>query len=209
MIKKTCYCLAVLAVGFLLTRPVFSEPLTSMGYALYHCENGTWVRYTSSEPMPQGGNVPGTNLWRYNYRIRNLGFPTKISTAYVYFNSDDVLRSTWSASCAPTCWTAAKTGPAPGYNNWKIRFRTLTSSCYIAMGDSLGAIDMNGGPCVPTYCSGHFAVEFTWTGASLPGPQNYDLISGAGSETGVTAEVPAPPTALDARSWGRVKALYK
>ncbi len=47
------------------------------------------------------------------------------------------------------------------------------------------------------YCS----ATFTWTGSRIPGPQNYDSVSGGGSESGVT---PVLNT-----TWGRIKALYR
>lgn len=53
-----------------------------------------------------------------------------------------------------------------------------------------------------------FEVEFTWEDTVLPGSQNYDAISMAGSEPGVTEEL-LPPVHSESPTWGRVKTLYK
>jgi hypothetical protein len=53
-------------------------------------------------------------------------------------------------------------------------------------------------------CSNLFQVEFTWTGTSLPGVQNFDAVSTAGSDSGQT--VPAAEVPTREMTWGRLKA---
>lgn len=100
-------------------------PSASIGYELFHYEAGSWQQYLQGDPFPMGGNLPGTNLWKYRYVVRNHEFSGGIYQVYVFFNSDNVLRATYSGAAAPTGWTAAYFAPSEGNNNWKERFRTL------------------------------------------------------------------------------------
>ncbi|MBN1504436.1 MAG: hypothetical protein JW952_05160 [Candidatus Eisenbacteria bacterium] len=191
--------LTVLLVGSLLCllmAPSAADalPYASVGYKLYHYEDGSWVRYKQGDPLPPGGATPGTNLWKYNYWVSNLTAPTGIYQVYVYFNSDNVLRSAYSSATGPTGWTLLYFPPVAPNNNWKERFRTSNSAYYVMPGDTL-----------PGY-----EVQFTWVdGSLLPTPQNYDVAWSGGSEPGNTTEMPPDMTPVEAATWGRMKGLFK
>lgn len=167
---------------------------TDVTYRLYHFEAGTWVRYTQADPFPAGGNVPGTNLWKYEYTVKNKTFAgTGINTWYAFFNSDNVLCASLSATAQPATWTPTQQGPIAPNFNWKERFRTTTVASYITAGNSLPG----------------FTVEFTWTCNSLPGNQNYDAVTSGGSESSVTTEDPETPVPADSRTWSAIKSMYR
>ncbi|MCX5799967.1 MAG: hypothetical protein NTX17_01060 [Candidatus Eisenbacteria bacterium] len=94
---------------------------------------------------------------------------------------------------SPTDWAITYWAPvAPNYN-WKLRFRASLSQYYVALNDTLDG----------------YAVQFTWNKAgTLPGSQNYDLMSSSGSEIGVTSELPPEMTPIGTTTWGRVKELF-
>jgi hypothetical protein len=165
---------------------------TSVLYHLERDEGGTWVEYFPGDPFPSGGGTPGTNLWRYTYELCHLqpGFAPGVHRLEVFFNSDNVLRATWSAAYGPPNWTTTKIGPGAPNNNWRERFNTSSIPDRIA----------------ENTCSNLFQVEFTWVGTELPGIQNYDAVSTAGSDAGQT--VPAVPVPVREVTWGRLKATY-
>jgi hypothetical protein len=165
---------------------------TSVLYHLEHWEGSAWVEYFPGDPFPSGGGTPGTNLWRYTYEVCNLlpGFAPGVHELNVFFNSDNVLRATWSSASQPPSWTGTKVGPAAPNNNWRERFRTTSTPARIAEGA----------------CNDLFQVQFTWVGTALPGIQNYDAVSTAGSDAGTT--VPASPVPTREVTWGRLKATY-
>jgi hypothetical protein len=151
------------------------------------------VEYCPDEVLPVGGNLPGTNLWKYTYEVHNLSAPQALNTVYTFFNSDNVaMDATWTAAAAPTGWTTAQIGPFDPDFNWKERFRTTNSAYYIQAGQSLAG----------------FSVEFTWTKASLPWDQIYDAVYSGGSESSTTTS-PCEPAATEAATWGGIKALYR
>jgi hypothetical protein len=172
---------------------VYAIPETDVRYEIYHWETSTWVEYAPEDAMPPGGNVPGTNLWRYDYRVFNWSAPHPLRQVYVFFNSENVaMDATWAGAAAPTGWTAAQIGPFELDFNWKERFMASSSTYYIPAPDSLAG----------------FSVEFTWTGEFIPGGQVYDAIHSGGSESGVTVHRD-DPTSVDVTSWGDVKALFR
>ncbi|MFH1220002.1 MAG: hypothetical protein V1694_06070 [Candidatus Eisenbacteria bacterium] len=175
------------------TIAALSEPMTSVQYRLYHWETDHWTEYCPGMLLPPGGNQPGTNLWKYEYTVSNIGAPQPLREIYTFFNSDNVaMDATLSSAVAPTGWTATAIGPfAPDFN-WKERFRTTNSVYYIGVGQVRSG----------------YAVEFTWTKATLPGSQNYDAVYSGGSETYITMS-PCPPAATEETTWGGIKALYR
>lgn len=165
--------------------------LAGVTYHLYHYEGGDWVEYWPNAPLPAGGDQPGTNLWRYTYELCNFGFSTGVRELRVFFNSDNVLCSTFVGSTQPASWSGVLVAPILPDSNWRIGYKTLLTSARVAMGT----------------CSDQFSLDFTWICPTLPGPQNFDAIAGTGSDAGVTisgAPVPVAPS-----TWGRVKDLYK
>ena len=170
-------------------------PYAAVGYKLYHYEGGNWVRYKQGDPFPSGGATPGTNLWRYNYWVANETAPSGIYQMYVYFNSDNVLRSVYSApAIGPTGWSLLNFPPVSPNNNWKQRFRTSDSAYYVMVGDTLSG----------------YEVQFTWLDASLlPTPQNYDVAWSGNSEPGNTTEMPPDMTPVEAATWSKIKSLYR
>jgi hypothetical protein len=189
-----------LSVGLLLV-PAGTQalPQGAVGYKLYHFEDPDWVRYTLGDSLPPGGNIPGTNLWKYTYCVYNdpPGSPpgaleNGIYQWWIFFNEDNVDRAQYVSEITPGTWGATYYAPSTGYYDWKIRFRTTNPGEYVMPSDSL--------------CG--FEVQFTWTDTSLPGPQNYDLIASGESEPGVTYELPADVTPVEAATWGRIKSLF-
>jgi len=95
--------LVVSLVGLLLAPSIADAlPFGAVGYKLYHYEGGNWVRYKQGDAFPPGGATPGTNLWKYNYWVANETAPAGIYQFIVYFNSDNILRSTYSSATGPT-----------------------------------------------------------------------------------------------------------
>ncbi len=170
-------------------------PYAAVGYKLYHYEGGNWVRYKQGDPFPSGGATPGTNLWKYNYWVANVAAPANIYQFQAHFNSDDVLRATYSPpATGPTTWNPTYIGPSVGHYVWKLRFRTTDSARFIAVGDSL-----------PGY-----EIQFTWTDPGLlPTPQNYDAVWSGGSEPGNTTEMPPDMTPVEAATWSKIKTFFR
>jgi hypothetical protein len=169
------------------------DPFTLIRYQIFHWETDTWIEYLPSDPLPPGGDQPGTNLWRYDYTLYNWGTPQSIQQVYVFFNSDNIaMDATWAGDAAPAGWTTAQIGPFDPDFNWKERFRASTSEYYVDAGDSLAG----------------FSVEFTWTSSLLPGNQIYDAVYSGGSEAGVTIHQ-TEPSAVAPTSWGGIKQLYR
>jgi len=167
---------------------------TSVTYKLYHFEGGNWVRYMQADPFPGGGNLPGTNSWKYTYTVKNTGFAgSGINTWYAFFNSDNILCATLSSAAAPPNWTTLQQGPIIPNNNWKERFRTTVPASNITLNNSLAG----------------YEVVFTWTCNGLPGNQNYDAVTSGGSETSTTTEDPEAPVATVDKTWGAVKSIYR
>jgi len=182
------------AVGLLVASAAHALPNTDVLYRLYHYESGSWVRYMQTDAFPAGGDQAGTNLWKYEYTVKNLSYAgSGINTWYAFFNSDNVLCATWSAAAGPFSWTGAKQGPIAPNNNWKERFRTTTAGDYITLGNALAG----------------FSVEFTWTCNTLPGNQSYDAVTSGGSESSITSEDPETPLATESATWGAIKSLYR
>ena len=160
---------------------------------MFHWETDTWVEYYPADPLPAGGDQPGTNLWKYEYVAYNWGTPQPIQQIYVFFNSDNVaMDATFTGDAVPTGWSSMQIGPFDPDFNWKERFLATSSTYYIPTADSLEG----------------FAVEFTWTSPVLPGNQTYDAVFSGGSEAGTTIHREAP-TALAPTSWGGIKSLYR
>lgn len=193
------YAVVVLLVIGCLLVPLEANalPKGKVGYKAYHYEDDSWVRYSQGDPFPPGGANPGTNLWKYEYVAYNHEFwtpeqPADVYQMWMFFNPDSTTeRAVYSSETGPDGWITRYFGPSAPYVNWKVRFRTSSST--IAPGDSLSG----------------YEIEFTWTDpAMLPGPQPYDLICAAGSETGVTHELPPDVTPVEATTWGRIKTLF-
>lgn len=169
-------------------------PLADCMYKLYHYETDNWVRYESGDLFPPGGATPGTNLWKYNYWITNLGASAALSQLNVYFNWDNVLRAAYSAAMAPTGWTVAYYSSTSENNDWRVRFRTTNALYMVAVGDTLEG----------------FEVRFTWVDPlSLPGSQMYTLAWGSSSEPGNTSEMPTEMTPIEVTTWGRIKGFFR
>jgi len=193
---KLLTSLFILAIaGFLLVPPVADAlPNGAVGYKVYHLEGSDWVRYRLGDEFPAGGATPPTNVWKYEYSVMNYGYATGVYQFMIFFNSDNILRATYSSSVAPTGWSYTYMPAAPGYYNWKVRFRTTQAMYYVMAPDTL-----------PGY-----GVQFTWNDeAMLPGAQNYDLVAQTGSESGVTHELPPEMTPIEPSTWGAIKSLFR
>ncbi|MCX5800004.1 MAG: hypothetical protein NTX17_01245 [Candidatus Eisenbacteria bacterium] len=190
MTKMLPFLLTVLLVGFLLV-PLSADalPETDVQYKLYHQGDSGWVRHNPGDPFPSGGNV-----WKYEYSAANYQFAYGVEQFIIFFNSNNVLRSTYSSAQAPTGWAAITYfQPIAPNNNWKVRFRPSSSSYYIALGSSLAG----------------YVVQFTWAVSdTVPGSQNYDLKTSSTSDADVTHEAPPDMTSVEATTWGRIKALF-
>lgn len=163
-------------------------------YDLFYLGNGSLNQQVgAADPMPAGGNTPGTNQWKYIYLVKNNAFASGLNQWYAFFNSDNVLRSNFPslAIASPADWTPTYFAPSAGNNNWKERWRTSVVGSYIPLNGSLDT----------------FAITFTWIGADIPGTQNFDAISVTGSFSGVTK--PNIITPVNSSTWGKIKALYK
>jgi len=194
MTRKLPIVLATLLVGCLLI-PMGADalPKGAVGYKIFHQEGSEWVRYNQGDAFPAGGATPPTNVWKYEFAIMNYQYTSGIYQFMIFFNSDNVLRATYSSAPAPTGWAPTYFPPATGYYNWKVRFRTTQSIYYVMAPDTAEG----------------YAVVFNWIASgTLPGPQNYDLVDATGSEAGVTHELPPDMTGLEPTTWGRVKALF-
>jgi hypothetical protein len=134
-------------------------------------------------------------VWKYEYGVENHGFTAKIYKFIIFFNSDSLPRTAFSSYQCPEWWADSTMyyPPLPGYNNWKVMFSGHPSTYYVVKGDTHHG----------------FAVQFTWAGETLPGPQNYDLVSPVGSEKVVTHELPSYITTVEAATWGRIKDLFR
>lgn len=194
IVKLVGLALVTAAVAVTMSGPqAIAEPLTRVDFQLHHWEDGQWKEYCQYDEFPAGGDVSGTNLWRYTYAVNNLSAPQPLREVYTFFNSDNLaMDATLTAAAAPTGWTATQIGPFDPDVNWKERFRTTNSIYYIPAGNSLTG----------------FQVEFTWTKNAMPPVQNYDAVFSGGSETGVTSSTCAP-SATEETTWGGVKALYR
>jgi hypothetical protein len=188
---------ALLVASLLVPLAADALPKGAVGYILYHKEGSDWVRYRQGDPFPPGGGTPPTNMWKYEYGVENHGFNlnAKIYKFIIFFNSELLPTATLSSYQWPTGWQDSTVyyPPTPPNNNWKIMFRGYPSLYYVPKDDTLYG----------------FAVQFTWTAETAPGPQNYDLVSTSGSESGVTHEFPPYITAVEATTWGRIKSLFR
>jgi len=195
MARPLMFLLATVLTGlFLVPSVMYGTPLADCMYKLYHYETGNWVRYESDDTMPPGGATPGTNQWKYNYWVTNLGASANLNQLSVYFNPDNVLRSAYSSAAAPTAWTPTYYAPTSGNNDWRVRFRTTDPLYQVAAGDTLEG----------------FEVRFAWVDPlGLPGSQNYILAWSGSSEPGNTSEMPAEMTPLEETTWGRIKGLFR
>jgi hypothetical protein len=186
---KLRYLIAGVAL-LMLAGNAFAGPLSETKYKLYYLSTGGPVQVLSTDPLPAGSNVAPNNQWRYEYSVLNKS-ANPLNAFYAFFNSDNVDRAGWVSGTAPTDWTLLKQGPVAPNFNFKIRYRTLVAGAKIPANGTL-------------VCTG----TFTWTGATVPGPQNYDAVNDGGSESGVTVEdapiVPALPS-----TWGKIKSLYR
>ena len=61
---------------------------TTVYYRLYHVEGASWVQYYPGDTFPVGGNLAGTNRWRYVYQLDNVSAPGPVTAFYAFFNSD-------------------------------------------------------------------------------------------------------------------------
>jgi len=178
------------AVLLLFAGNAFAGPLSEAKYKLFYLSPGGPVQVSSADPLPAGSNVAPNNQWRYEYTVLNKS-PNPLNAFYAFFNSDNVDRAGWVSGTAPTDWTLLKQGPVVPNFNFKIRYRTLVAGAKIPASGSLA-------------CAG----TFTWIGAYVPGPQNYDAVNDGGSESGVTVEDVSTVPARSA-TWGRIKTLYR
>lgn len=184
----------ILALGMLAIAAV-SAPAqaqqASVTYRLYHFEGGNWVEYGPNSTLPIGGDQPGTNLWRYQYDLCNIGFSTGLRELNMFFNSDNVLCAALAASTQPASWTGTQVGPIAPDFNWRIRYRTLVTAARVAQGT----------------CNDMFTLDFTWVCPNLPGAQNFDAISASGSYSGQS--ISGTPVPVESSTWGRMKDLYR
>jgi hypothetical protein len=84
---------AGLATFLLIPLVVYALPNGVVEYSLYRCEQFKWIEYQQHDSFPSGGASPGTNLWKYEYVIENLGFPSGINKILVSFSMDDIDRA--------------------------------------------------------------------------------------------------------------------
>ncbi len=184
--------LLLLAVLGLLAGSVQAGTLSDAGYRLFylHPVRGP-MRVFSTDALPAGSNVAPDNQWRYDYVVLNKS-PNPLNAFYAFFNSDNVDRAQHVSGLAPANWTLLKQGPIAPNVNYKIRYRTTVQASKIPTAGEL-------------VCS----ATFTWTGAAVPGPQNYDAVNDGGSESGVTVEIIDDITSAAAATWGRIKSLYR
>lgn len=184
--------LLIIAMLGLLAGSVHAGTLSDAGYRLFylHPVRGA-MRVFSTDALPAGSNVAPTNQWRYDYVVLNKA-ASPLNAFYAFFNSDNVDRALHVSGTAPTDWTVLKQGPIAPNFNYKIRYRTTVQASKIATSGAL-------------VCS----ATFTWTGAGVPGPQNYDAVNDGGSESSVTVEIIDDITSADAGTWGRIKTLYR
>jgi hypothetical protein len=176
----------------LLAGSAHAGTLSDARYRLFylHPVNGP-VRVHSTDPLPAGSNVAPDNQWRYDYFVLNKA-ASPLNAFYAFFNSDNVQRALHVSGSAPADWTVLKQGPIAPNVNYKIRYRTTVQASKIPTDGEL--------TCSET---------FTWTGETVPGPQNYDAVNDGGSESGVTVEIVDTVGTADASTWGRIKALYR
>jgi hypothetical protein len=187
--------LILLLVGFLLV-PLTADalPKGDVGYKVYHQEGSKWIRYMQSDAFPPGGATPPTNVWKYEYEVTNYLFTNGVYEFMIFFNSDNLLWATYTSALGPTTWAVAYSPPIAPNKNWKVRFRTPTTSGYMVMPNNT----------LPGY-----SVQFTWVRPdTLPGTQNTDLKSSTGSEADVTHELPPEQTPVAEDTWGRIKSLF-
>jgi len=165
---------------------------TRVFYRLYHREGASWIQYFPGDAFPVGGNLPGTNRWRYTYELMNDTGPGSVNTLYVFFNGDGGQHSDFPpvGVSAPGGWTPTYIAPPSGQEAWRERFRGLAAP--VAVGASLEG----------------YLVEFTWEDPVLPGPQSYDAVFTTGSETGTTTPR-KPEVAVTRTSWGKLRNLYR
>ena len=165
---------------------------TTVYYRLYHMEGSSWVQYYANDPFPPGGNVSGTNRWRYSYEVDNVSAPGPVNTVYVFFNSDGVRHSDYPAvgTGAPGGWNYLYMAPPSGSQAWRERFRGLSAP--IPVGGGLTG----------------FHVDFTWDDPVLPGPQPFDSQTALGSETGTTIPV-KKDVPVAAGTWGQLRKSYR
>ncbi len=164
---------------------------TLVRYSLYHFEASSWKAYYPGDALPAGGNLPGSNRWRYDYSLFNLSAPGAVNTLVVFFNSDGTLRAQPGPASvsSPPGWASTFFAPPAGSQAWRQRFRNLSTP--------LGV----GGQMAP------YTVEFFWGDPTLPGPQPYDAGFAAGSETGRTLPL-ARPSPVIAVSWGHLRRAF-
>ena len=160
-------------------------------YRLFYVSGTEPLRVLSTDALPPGSNVPPNNEWQYEYEVLNKS-ANPLSMFYAFFNSDNVDRAQYVSAAAPADWTILKQGPYGDYFNFKIRYRTLVQDSKILTGDKL-------------FCS----ANFTWTGDYVPGPQNCDVVTDGGSESGVTIEITEDIVPTVAATWGKLKSLYR
>ena len=178
------------AALLLLAGSASAGPLSEAKYKLYYLSPGGPVSVLSTDALPAGSNVAPNNQWRYEYTVLNKS-PNSLNAFYAFFNSDNVDRAGWDSGTAPANWTLLKQGPTTGNYNFKIRYRTLVAGSMIPTNGTLS-------------CTG----TFTWTGAYVPGPQNYDAVNAGGSESDVTVEDVSVVSAVPS-TWGMIKGLYR
>jgi hypothetical protein len=175
-----------------LTAGVAGAAGTTVNYRLYHLEGVSWIQYYPGDTFPAGGNLPGTNRWRYVYQLLNDSAPGPITTFFAFFNSDGVRHADYPnvGANAPGGWSPTYLGPPSGQNAWRERFRGL--SVPVVVGGNLGG----------------FQVDFTWNDPVLPGAQAYDAQFSTGSEIGITTAVrrPVPAAAL---TWGQLRRAFR
>ena len=158
-------------------------------YRLFWLSPGGPVRVFSFNSLPAGSNTPPNNQWRYDYEVLNKSV-NAMNTFYAFFNSDNVNRASFVSGTAPANWTILQQGPVAPNFNFKVRYRTLSAPDEIPQGQKL-------------LCS----ALFRWTGATVPGSQNYDMVNDGGSEPGVTQEIVDTSPALPS-TWSKLRSLY-
>ncbi|UCF78024.1 MAG: T9SS type A sorting domain-containing protein [Candidatus Eiseniibacteriota bacterium] len=115
------------------------------------------------------GGPPGSQVFRFDYTVENLGVDPDLAGLVIFFDSDGLARSDFQSLTYPEGWDDWFVLPEAPDSSWNVEWNTFSNA--IPLGGSLSG----------------FSVTFVWNDPySIPGAQNYEVWNGGAHEGGTT-----------------------